>query len=117
MLRHFGQDRNPMLEFSLGLTPKVRFLTFFVILSLTVPAVARTRSTGDVQLPRHLLSETLMRQRALRKLRGAELPGARRTTAESKALALDYGSIAVMQDDGTLFTAVNAFNLDRKSVV
>jgi uncharacterized protein (TIGR03437 family) len=111
MLRHFGQDRNPMLEFL-----QVRFLILLVLVSLAVPAEARRPPSGDVQRPHHVASEVLMRQRALRKLRERQIPGVRRVAANNSANQ-DFGNIAVMQDDGTLFSQVNPFNLASQSVL
>src|SRR5208282_4447087 len=102
--------RNAMLEFL-----QVRFLTLFVALSLAVPADARKKPAGDVTRPGHVLSEVLMRQRAQRKLRAQTLDA--RRVASAAMANQDFGNIAVMQDDGTLFSQVNPFNLANQSVL
>src|SRR5579871_4975577 len=108
MLRHFGPVRNAMLEFL-----QVRHFTgLLLVLSLAIPAEARRRPTGDVVHPNHLHGETLMRQRALRKLAAD-----RQRRAAAASTNQDFGNIAVMQDDGTLFSQPAPFNLANQSVM
>src|SRR5580658_4265331 len=107
MVRHFRRDRNRMLEFL-----QVRILTFLIVVSLGLPMDARRKPIGDVERPSRIRNEVLMRQRAQRKLKDA--PVARRVAGQLSSEAIpnqDYGNIAVMQDDGTLFSQVNPFNL------
>src|SRR5580658_6194620 len=108
MLRHFRLDRNGMLEFL-----QVRYFTLLIILSLAVPLNARhgrVSPKGDVTRTTRLRNEVLMRQRAQRKLAAQETR--RVAAAANGAMAnQDFGNIAVMQDDGTLFSQPNAFNL------
>src|SRR5436305_1736400 len=85
-----------------------RSLTF--LLFAATLAARHQQSSDVVNTHMRALSETIMRQRTARAI-------ASMSRSRLAALNADVGNVAVIQDDGTLFTPINAFDLANKSLL